>query len=404
MLNKIIVIFTVFIAACAYAYAAEPSSDSPSIYLTWQRDPTTTMTIQWISTPDDTSSQVDYKTKSDSHWETASGTTTPLPYGFKGLIHRIELTNLLPETDYLFRLPGNEKEYKFQTMPSYLDRPIRFVEGGDIYHDDIKYVKEMNALAIKFNPDFALLGGDIAYAGHGSGSKPENGKKWLTFLKTWSETMVTEDGRLIPMIPTIGNHDLNGRYGQTPAQALFYYALFAMPGPQGYNVLDFGSYLSIIILDSGHTHPIDGDQTAWLEKTLADRKEIQTKFALYHVPAYPSVRPFDGKINVLIRKNWVPLFEKYHLTAAFEHHEHDYKRSFPILVDTIDPTGVIYLGDGAWGVEHPRLAKTKSQAWYLAKTAPARHIIEVTIEKNRRQYDAIDSEGQTIDSYSQTLH
>lgn len=400
MLKKIVVILAVFIAACACAYAAE----SPTVYLTWQRDPTTTMTIQWISSPDDTSNQVSYRKTDDNNWETASGTETPLPYGFKGLIHRVELTNLLPETDYFFRLFGSDKEYKFQTMPLYLDRPIRFVEGGDIYHDDITYVKEMNALAVKFNPDFALLGGDIAYAGHSSGSRAENGKRWLTFLSTWSETMIAEDGRLIPMIPTIGNHDLNGRYGQTPAQALFFYALFAMPGPQGYNVLDFGNYLSIIILDSGHTHPIDGAQTAWLEKTLADRKEIQTKFALYHVPAYPSVRPFDGKINVLIRKNWVPLFEKYHLTAAFEHHEHDYKRSYPILVDTIDPTGVIYLGDGAWGVEHPRLSKTRSQAWYLAKTAPARHIIEVTIEKNQRQYDAIDSEGQTIDSYSQTLH
>ena len=110
-------------------------------------------------------------------------------------------------------------------------------------------------------------------------------------------------------------------------------------------------------MDSGHTHPINGAQTEWLAGVLEARQLVPHKFALYHVPAYPSSRPFNYGISKQIRKNWVPLFDKYKLTAAFENHDHDYKRTHPLLEGKTAPKGVIYLGDGAWGVETPRKAR-----------------------------------------------
>jgi hypothetical protein len=59
-----------------------------------------------------------------------------------------------------------------------------------------------------------------------------------------------------------------------------------MTGYQGNNVLDFGSYLSIILLDSQHTHPIEGAQTHWLFHTLEKRQHIPHKFALYQGSEY----------------------------------------------------------------------------------------------------------------------
>ncbi len=58
-----------------------------------------------------------------------------------------------------------------------------------------------------------------------------------------------------------------------------------MPGPQGYNVLDCGNYLSLLLLDSGHTHPVEGAQTDWLKQTLAARQHVSHVFPVYHVPA-----------------------------------------------------------------------------------------------------------------------
>lgn len=176
-----------------------------------------------------------------------------------------------------------------------------------------------------------------------------------------------------------------------------------MPGPQGYQVLDFGNYLSLIILDSGHTHPIPGAQTQWLYQTLKEREHIPHKFALYHVPAYPARRNYKGKISPVIRQQWVPIFEQFGLTAAFEHHDHVYKRSQLIRKGKVDSEGVLYLGDGGWGIRKCKSPKSPKKTWYLAKTAAAQHVIVVTIEPDHRHYAAIDRNGNFIDQYDQNV-
>jgi hypothetical protein len=171
-----------------------------------------------------------------------------------------------------------------------------------------------------------------------------------------------------------------------------------MPGPQGYNVLDFSDYMSIWLLDSGHTHAVHGQQTDWLRETLLQRKAVPHKFISYHVPAYPSVRSFNEKISPSIRRYWVPLFEKFGIVAAFEHHDHAYKRTYPLKNHKIDPTGVIYLGDGGWGVQKPRARPASDFRWYLAKSAPKRNFIVVTISPDEtRHFLAVDDNGDIID-------
>lgn len=210
--------------------------------------------------------------------------------------------------------------------------------------------------------------------------------------------MVTSDGRLIPLLVAIGNHEVQGQFGQSPEQAPDFYSLFAMPGQRGYNVLDFGRTMSLILLDSQHTHRVEGEQTNWLAQTLAERQDVTHLFAVYHLPAYPSVRSFDHWAAVKIRRYRVPLFEQFGLDVAFEHNDHAYKRTHPIRANQVDPQGVLYLGDGTWGtdLEEPR------EDWYLAKTASTNYFILVTIDGQSRSFLAIDSQGQVIDRVDQT--
>lgn len=379
--------------------------DPVAIYLTWQRNPESTMTIQWITAKDRINDEVEYQFNGQKTWHKAVGTHDDMPEKHPYLIHRVELTDLYSDTAYIFRLGADSVSYKFHTMPTDLSTPVRFVAGGDVYHDDISLVEEMNRQAAATDPDFALVGGDIAYSASKYpflvrlGFKGENFDRWLQWLICWKRTMITSQGYLIPMLPSIGNHDVVGGQNQTPNEAKFFHALFAMPGKQGYNVLDFGRYLSLFILDTGHTHPIKGAQTNWLSQALENRQEIPHKFALYHVGAYPSVRPFKGKLHQLVRKYWVPLFERFGLVAAFENHDHAYKRTHPILAGAINPKGVLYIGDGAWGVAKPRTPKTSQECWYIAESLPKRHVIMVTLKNDGRHFAAIDANGNIIDEY-----
>ena len=361
------------------------------------------MTVQWISAPQEKESTVSYRpAKEKAEWLKTTGESYPFPQSPHYLIHRVEIKNLLPNSEYRFKVASSEKEFQFLTAPSQLTKELRFVVGGDMYHDAIHFMAKTCQRAAETSPLFALLGGDIAYAVTSLKDPVQNNERWVQWVKTWHTTMTTPQGNMIPVIAAIGNHDLIGQYGQTPAQASVFAHLFPMPGKRIYNVLDFNSYLTILLLDSGHANPINGEQAKWLDATLEARQQIPHRLAAYHVPAYPSARSFQNKHSLLVRTYWVPLFEKWKLQTAFEHHDHAYKRTHPLLKNRAHPEGVVYLGDGGWGVEKPR--KLHSKKHYLAKFACCRHFIAVAITPSHQQFKCINDQGQIIDEWTHPIN
>jgi hypothetical protein len=372
-----------------------------TVYLTWQHSPTSTITIQWISLADELQNRIIYRKKDDMDWKSVTGVYYDFPQTLKYLIHRVELQGLTPNSEYIFRVNYDPQDYKFKTMPLQIgEEGIRFVVGGDMYHDGIDLVSETNRQAAKFNPSFAIAGGDIAYASSSLSGKPQNIARWIQWIQAWHKDMVTDNGNLIPVIGVVGNHDVSGNYNQTPAQARIFSLLFPMPGFQIYNTFDVGSYLSLFLMDSGHANPVGGKQTEWLSENLKSRANVLHRLAAYHVPAYSSVRPFNQRVSVEIRRFWVPLFEKGGIQTVFEHHDHAYKRTFPLLNNKIHPNGILYLGDGAWGVAKPRNLKPwHRKRFYIAKFASTRHFIGVVLQKDQQVYFSIDPQGRLIDEY-----
>lgn len=398
--------FYLFLFLLSVNFCLNASGYDPiSVYLTWTKNPESTISIQWISNKNETEDNVFYHllkeedSLKNSDFVQVKATHRTMPQGHPYLIHQVELTGLEENSSYAFKISETGELFKFKTLPKDLS-VLRFVEGGDAYHDTIDLVEKMNIQAAKLNPMFAIIGGDISYAADSShGIFPEEFHRWMKWWVTWKKTMVTTDGYLIPILATIGNHETSGGFGKTPMAAPLFYAFFPMPGEQGYNVLDFGDYMSLILLDSGHTHPIGGKQTEWLAHTLKDREKIPYKFAVYHVPAYPSARKFSYEVSEIVRKHWVPLFDTYALRAAFEHHDHTYKRTFPLKNGKMHENGVVYLGDGAWGVASPR--KPKRYIPYIAKTLSSANFILVTLNKEGVKYEAFNSKGELIDRYGQ---
>lgn len=384
--------------ACFLLILSHLSASPEALYLTWVDHPESSIVISWLST-EAKEGELQFKKADEDEWFQVKASQLRLDKLPGYVLNRVELVGLKPDTKYQFHLPSELPLYAFTTMPETLSSTLKFVVGGDIYHDDISFVEEMNRVAAAEEPHFALLGGDIAYTGSGFSFLNEDAERWIDFLKAWSKTMVKSDGSLIPMACAIGNHDVNGRFDQTEDKARLFYQLF-LPGNRSYRTIDFGNYLTLFILDSSHTAPIHGNQTAWLSESLKERKERKWKFALYHVPAYPSVRAYSGIRSAKIRKYWVPLFEKHHLEAAFENHDHAYKRSHPILNGAVNPRGVLYLGDGSWGVEKPRTPRSPAQSWYIAKSKAVRQVLLVTIKKDGVIYESIDSTGQRVDTFS----
>jgi hypothetical protein len=378
------------------------------LFLTWRRDPATTMVIDWHTVGESGAPVLWHRRAGGgASWARVSARTIPFPHSGRS-IHRVELTGLEPDATYEFRPGEGARGYRFRTMPREASRPIRFVVGGDTYHDREAMARTARQAA-SYDPDFIILGGDLAYAD----GRPERVDRWHDWFDLIKATLITPAGRVIPILPAIGNHEVAGGYhhgitgykqddASRARGAPYFYALFATPGQPGYGVVDFGSYLSIVLLDTDHTNPIPGAQTQWLEQALAARRQVPHLFPVYHVGAYPSVRAFENTVAQRVREHWVPLFERYGVRVAFENHDHAYKRTYPLRGGGRSPDGIVYLGDGAWGTGVRPIGQDAgggTPPWYLERGEPRRHFILGEIRGANRHFIMIDEDGRVFDEY-----
>ena len=377
-------------------YAGEPLA----IYLSWQEDPSSTMVVKWISDLENTQSFIHYAEESTSSWKKSEGTLTAFPNSEPYSLHTVILKNLTPKTQYSFHLEGEDTNYLFTTLPMDLEEPLSFIIGGDINLSTIQLFRETTLKAAELNPAFIVMGGDLACP-----SIKKNGlespEKWLILLKYWFQD-ARHDNRLIPLVPVIGNHDIRGGFGGHLENAPYFSFLFLGEKTTTYSVLRLGHYASLYLLDSGHASPPGGEQAAWLAKELQHDKDVLHRIAVYHVPAYPPVRSYRNARSCAVRRAWVPLFDAYHLHLAFENHDHAYKRTYPLTDSSRSTYGVVYIGNGSWGVK-PRVPKRGTWTQYLEKTVQARGFCFIHLEKEKRVVTAIGYNGETLDVLSQPV-
>ena len=262
------------LAVGLFGWSASLSAYSPQhVVFTWQGDTGTTITINYQTLGSrKVPTVVHYDTQPRDgriagYRHRATGDSFQIAGVEDRWIHRVELTDLTPGAT-LWLLAGDftlgtSREFKVRTIP-HDDRPLRFVVGGDMdaNHD----TREMLREAAKLSPDFALIGGDLAYAD----GLTSNLGLWDSWFSYWCDEMVTPEGYSVPVVVAIGNHEVRGGYGGSVDVAPFYFAFFAQhPEPRSFFAHQFGANLVVLTLDTGHVEPHDGRQTEWLDATLS---------------------------------------------------------------------------------------------------------------------------------------
>jgi acid phosphatase type 7 len=328
-------------------------------------------------------------------WQEAAITKKPFPLTELN-VYRVTLENLKPGTEYLFRVGSISPECRFRTQPAKATDTFQFISGGDCGVNS--HAINNNILAAKQDPYFIIITGDLGY------DNGRSAKTAIQFIRNYAKHAIDSKGRLVPLVVGIGNHEVNGGYGKSREDAPFYFALFDHLYPENsYTTLDFGDYLSLVILDTGHVSKIGGEQTDWLEKQLKSRATMPHLIAANHVPAYPSYRDAAGKGGKAgtgdeQRKYWVPLFEKHMVDAVLEHHDHTFKRTHPLIDGLRDDAGVVYLGDGSWGMLRP--PNPPEVRPYLAAVGGSYHFSIHRLEGAMRYHLAMEEGGKLIDLYS----
>lgn len=393
----------------AFATCALPSVASGAgiehARVLWVADPSTEAVVSWTTREPGESHRV--------HFDTMPRHAKPADYAHRadsfkdgmftmeqedekwvkpGYYHHVRLADLQPATVYHFVIASDgqvSREFHFVTAPAD-DREFAMLFGGDsrigggtpVAHNDRRKMNERMASLLKANPRILALlhGGDYCQTAH-----------WR-FMDAWlsdHERVITDQGRMLPIIPVRGNHDMQVGFEE------------AFPLPDGardyYGSIRLSSEVALVTLNTEIS--LGGDQKRWLGDELQRlRPQHRWLFAAYHRPAYPSVRsPQDGASR---RRHWVPLFEKHNIDLVCESHDHALKRTLPIRDGEPDhENGIVYIGDGGLGV--PQRTPDPTRWWFGAEgfTKPTHHVQMLEFGRESLRVRAFGMEGDTLDDF-----
>lgn len=211
-----------------------PTDLLSTLFATWRgRDPTSTITLQWLTSTEERSDPVSVEVSQENDEGNVTTQTDVVSFGESHLSrHRAILTDLESDTRYRVSIDESDTGLFVRTAPDEVTNSLTFAEGGDI--GTSSDVPQLHEQATGWDPLFAFVGGDLAYA------DGRDSDRWITFLEHWNEYMRFGD-RLIPLVAAIGNHEVRGGMNESPEEAPFFYTLFDNPfRDHAYWALDVG--------------------------------------------------------------------------------------------------------------------------------------------------------------------
>ena len=406
------------------AIITDPMYAPQRVHLTWQSDPSTTMTVQWeIDSleeetyaprvwflPDDPAhvitdgDQVEMLTFDETTWvEGDSSIYNQVTSVAETFYHSavVEITGLQPDTTYYYRAgswadhdaeagefvePNVSSIHSFRTaVAKGPDASFSFVAAGDSrggYERIEEHIDRFAALDVSH----WLFSGDF----NQTGSQDE----WVA----WFDTMapVVSD---TPFLPVQGNHEdyYSVYYNQ--------WAVPVMDGlPDGYEEYAWS-------VDIGNTHfiglnsiseAIVQGQLAWLEQDLAAASadpDIVWTVVQFHHPAYSSCSSHGSTDRV--QEYFVPLFEQYDVDLTFSGHDHNYERTFPVRGgQVVSPgEGVVHMVVGAFFSP----GYSNGNDWFTATSTHGDNRCYAVLEVNGTQINSVSYSGdgtQILDEFS----
>jgi len=364
-----------------------PSSSVPDqIALTWPDDPKTSVAVQWRASVRTARGAVQWRASGSSEWRDVPATSVVLRDTRilnDPAVRRFtaRLGGLTPGTAYEYRVgtPGGtwSRISRFRTAP---DAPgaFSFAWLSDTHNRPDTAALLQRAVATHPDAAFCAITGDIV----GTGQYRDD---WDQFC-----SHTTDFARERPLLPGLGNHDTIDGLGADLYLAMFSLPRNGAPGlkPEKSYAVTYGNAL-FVVLDC--TDDIAA-QRPWLEKVLRESKATW-KFALFHFPPYSLDEDYPE-----IRREWCPLFDRYHVDFVLCGHVHHLERTHPIRAGKVvgsPAEGTIYLMTVAVG-QRPTFNKPPDFAAVAMEPGPPL-FHAFTIKGRALRMQAMDATGKVWD-------
>ena len=401
----------VFVLMMMVSWAAEAADAAKNVRVVWSEDPQHKAVVVWDGDTLLDQSQLLYDTVSRADGERgyASQATvseaglyeertaskpkkpdadwTPPGPGPEFYYHHAPLKRLKPDTVYYLAVQTKEgigREFHFKSAPK-KGQSFKLIYGGDsrTHVEMARAINEQISEMVENDDSIAglLHGGDYA--------NTTRRDLWMQWLAAYNLS-TTESGKLVPIIPVIGNHDVGGN------SPIFRQAYGYPGGENDYYTCMLTPSVGIVCLNTEIS--AEGNQRVFLEKALQKlkRKRVEWQIAAFHKPAFPAVKkPSAAKVS------WVPLFEEYNIDLVLESDGHCIKRTVPIRDDKEAADGIVYLGEGGYGA--PQREPDRDR-WYLqgdnAFASKGDHVMLLEITPKAIHYSTVLNTGEIVDAAS----
>lgn len=339
-------------------------------------------------------------------WST--GDTIPVPLPGPNTDHTVLLKDLSPATSYTYQVQTEELGWNgpatFRTFSSPgAEDPFTFLVFGDSgtrNAGQLALAQQLN----NENPAFIVHTGDIAYK---SGTEAElSHNHFRVYAPLLSRAA---------FFATPGDHDLKTRNGG-PFIAAFNPPAGWDSGAPFYYTFDYGNarFIALDTKDSDRHERLYGNITdksgksyRWLVSQLEAARtdpNVDWIFLFFHHSPYSAATGWGGHgSDENIQEILAPLADKYGVNFMFSGHDHDYQRSHSLRGNEIvqDGYGTVYVVSGGGGGR--RTFRGTGSEWFTAYADQVYHYIRVHINGYTARLEAIDTEGQVIDSYTVSI-
>lgn len=326
-------------------YLCDMTSDGVTVVWTTNKP-----ALSWVELAPDNGKSF-YEAERPKYYETVAG--RKLAYK---TLHRVRLSNLLPATNYRYRIYSKEvtgweknnnllygkiaasdvyrkKPFLFRTFPQQAGN-VSFIVFNDV-HGRSDQMKELCKNVDFKQIDFVSFNGDMA------NSIESEDQMFTDYIDASVEMFASET----PIMHNRGNHETRGVFADRvidyfPTRDGRFYQLYKV-GQVCFLVLDCGEdkpdsdieYSGIADYDAYRV-----EEAEWLRKVVEtkDFKEAPYRVVFLHIP--PAIGDWHG--NEHIRQLFIPILNTANIDVMFSGHTHRYsfhpadsKINFPVVVN-----------------------------------------------------------------------
>ena len=129
------------------------------------------------------------------------------------------------------------------------------------------------------------------------------------------------------------------------------------------------------------------EQTRWMEEDLAGAQAAEYRFVVAHHPPYSAVASrFPGNAHIAAL---VPMWEKYHVSAAMFGHDHNYQHYLK--------NGIHYVVCGGGGA--PLYDVNSPTKDITVKLESVENFVKISVDGKIAKFKSIAIDGHTVDEF-----